>query len=448
MYDFLTQNKRFIPVGVVLVGVLIFSLISLMGLKTPAYIVYVDNQEKIIVERPEEVDKVLEELILEKQKQSSVKLELGSEIKYERTLVSKKAIVKMEDLPEELKKVLRFDCIAALIEVDGKQIAYVESEEKASNLLYKLKNEYSQLDEGEELIEVKFAEKVEIKEGKVSAGDIMAEDKAYDLIKTGTENPEKYTVKEGDSLWLIARKNDMYVDDILRVNQLKNKTLSPGQELVLVKSKPYINVLAQVSGEKNEEIPYETEVIVDKNSSSSINIKQEGKNGKRHIEYLATKCNGIVEKKEIKEETILEAAVKKIIIKGNGVTQVASRGGGGTGILNWPVYGVITQYYKGSSHTGIDIGSKRGTPLKAADTGYVTFAGYKGTYGKFVIIDHANGIVTRYAHCDSISVSVGEEVSKGQTIATMGSTGRSTGPHLHFEVKVNGSFQNPLNYLR
>jgi len=448
MSDYLQQNKRFIPVGVVLVFVLVFSLIGLIGLRTPAYIVYIDDQEKLIVERPEEVDKVLEEIVSEKNKESTVKMELGNVIKYERVLVNKKSIVAMKDLPGELEKVLGFDCIAVCIEVDGKPVAYIESEDKASKLLEKLKTEYSQVDEGEELIEATFAEKVEIKKAKVSISSIMAEEKAYELIKTGTENPEKYTVKEGDSLWLIARRNNMYVDDISRANQLKTNKLSLGQELVLVKSKPYISVLAQVSGERNEEIPFETEVIVDKNSSSSIKIKQEGKNGKRHIQYLATICNGTVEKTEIKEETILEKAVNKVIIKGSGVTQVASRGGGGSGSLSWPVYGVITQYYKGSSHTGVDIASKRGTPMSAADGGYITFAGYQGSYGNLVTVDHCNGIVTRYAHCDSIKVSVGDEVSKGQTIATMGSTGRSTGPHLHFEVKVNGSFHNPLNYLR
>ena len=129
---------------------------------------------------------------------------------------------------------------------------------------------------------------------------------------------------------------------------------------------------------------------------------------------------------------------------------VASRGGSvvGSGNLSWPINGSITQYFKGSAHTGIDIAGSTGAPIRAADSGIVTFAGYQGGYGKFVIINHGNGLVTRYAHCSSINVSPGESVTRGATIATRGSTGRSTGPHLHFEVLVNGSFANPMSYLR
>ena len=96
----------------------------------------------------------------------------------------------------------------------------------------------------------------------------------------------------------------------------------------------------------------------------------------------------------------------------------------------------------------IDIGGSTGQAIRAADSGYVSFTGYQGSYGRLVIVDHNNGIVTKYAHCSSINVSTGQRVSKGATIAALGSTGRSTGPHLHFEVLVNGSPTNPLNYLR
>ncbi|HZJ84078.1 MAG TPA: M23 family metallopeptidase, partial [Syntrophomonadaceae bacterium] len=109
--------------------------------------------------------------------------------------------------------------------------------------------------------------------------------------------------------------------------------------------------------------------------------------------------------------------------------------------------GNITNGYR-SSHTAIDIATRTGTPIRAADSGYVTFTGWQGGYGNFVIVDHGNGIVTRYAHCNSISTSTGQRVNKGEQIATVGSTGRSTGPHLHFEVLVNGGFRNPLSYLR
>jgi murein DD-endopeptidase MepM/ murein hydrolase activator NlpD len=107
----------------------------------------------------------------------------------------------------------------------------------------------------------------------------------------------------------------------------------------------------------------------------------------------------------------------------------------------------LSQRY-GHGHTGIDIDGDTGDPVYAAAGGTVTFAGYTGGYGKCILIRHSNGLTTRYAHCSSISVSSGEKVSGGENIGRVGSTGRSTGSHLHFEVISGGSTRNPLNYLR
>ena len=98
-------------------------------------------------------------------------------------------------------------------------------------------------------------------------------------------------------------------------------------------------------------------------------------------------------------------------------------------------------------HSGIDIGVDYGTVVPAADSGTVTYSGWMQGYGYFVMIDHGDGIVTCYGHNQELLVEEGEKVSKGQAISLAGSTGDSTGPHLHFEVRVNGIPQNPVNYV-
>ncbi len=118
-----------------------------------------------------------------------------------------------------------------------------------------------------------------------------------------------------------------------------------------------------------------------------------------------------------------------------------------------PVQGVVTSRFAAiesvryGAHTGLDIGAGSGTPILAVADGTVTYASPMGTYGNLVIITHGNGIQTYYAHCSKILVSVGQQVSSGQSIALVGSTGNSTGPHLHLEVRINGSPINPQRYL-
>ena len=118
-----------------------------------------------------------------------------------------------------------------------------------------------------------------------------------------------------------------------------------------------------------------------------------------------------------------------------------------------PISGTITSRYgvsssiRSSTHTGLDIAAPQGTSIKAVSEGTVTCASYNGAYGNLVKIDHGNGIETWYAHTSKIYVTVGQKVEAGEVIAAVGSTGNSTGPHLHLEIRINGEHVNPQNYL-
>ena len=118
-----------------------------------------------------------------------------------------------------------------------------------------------------------------------------------------------------------------------------------------------------------------------------------------------------------------------------------------------PVSGIISSRFgarssiRSSAHTGLDIATSTGTPVLAAASGTVTFSGRKGSYGNLLVITHSNGVQTYYGHCSKLYVSAGTTVTQGQTVAAVGSTGNSTGPHLHFEIRVNGVASNPQTYL-
>lgn len=448
MLVYLQENRRLWPAGIALVLVLAFIIIWCFAIRTPAYAVYVDGNKKFLIKNQADFNQALEKMKTDQEAKLQRQLNLTNDIQLKRVFAKRSDIVTSQNIENSLRIAMNMKIKAAAIAVKGQSVAWVENPDVARHLLDSLNATFTKLEQGEKLVEVKYLEDVQVIDEEVEAEKVMTEKQAFDLLTTGTKAPEKYVVKEGDSLWLIARRNSMYVKDIVSANQLNSDRLKPGMELVLVKSKPYITVVAQVLCERDETIPYEVKVVVDPNASSSVRISQEGQPGQRHVVYTASKINGVIDKKVVKEEKIIKQAVSKILVKGNQV-QVASRGGGAaasTGDLDWPLSGSISQYF--GRHTGIDICAPVGSTIRAADAGYVTFAGYQGGYGNFVIVDHGNGLVTRYAHCDSFKVSVGQNVGKGEGIATVGMTGRTTGPHLHFEVQSGGSFVNPIKYLK
>lgn len=170
----------------------------------------------------------------------------------------------------------------------------------------------------------------------------------------------------------------------------------------------------------------------------------------------------VTKKQLIKDHVALAAQEAKLQADADSVTRMLqSMKLGGKyvgGSMSWPVpgRGKITQSYgysihpilkKKLLHTGLDIGVPSGSNVVAAQSGTVIFAGWKGGYGKTVMIDHGGGIVTLYAHNSSLLVDVGAKVSRGGSIAASGSTGLSTGPHVHFEVRVNGQYVDPLKYV-
>lgn len=193
---------------------------------------------------------------------------------------------------------------------------------------------------------------------------------------------------------------------------------------------------SQIENKKVEQ--EELKLLLEKDNESLNNDKIEVENLKSELE---------------KEEDELESEIEKIASQSvvNGESQVISSG-------SWPVpgYSRISSPYgyrihpifnTKKMHTGIDIPAPTGTPTVSIDSGKVIFAGIKGGYGKTVMIQHDDGKVTLYAHNSELTVSVGQRVQKGQVIAKIGSTGNSTGPHLHFEVRINGKHVNPVPFI-
>jgi len=181
-----------------------------------------------------------------------------------------------------------------------------------------------------------------------------------------------------------------------------------------------------------------------------------------YYHQLAAQLDG--QRRELEaEKARIDALVTKLQAQYDAQARAA---GGGSGRFGWPERGPITQPFGCTDllgepydpncptrhfHTGLDIAASYATPIGAADAGVVSFVnldGWGGGYGNYVLITHGNGYATLYAHLSAVYVGVGQAVQRGQAIGAEGSTGYSTGPHLHFEIRFNGAYQNPLNYLQ
>lgn len=164
---------------------------------------------------------------------------------------------------------------------------------------------------------------------------------------------------------------------------------------------------------------------------------------------VETVVDGLYKAPEIKKSAVKVASNTKVSTARN-----MSNEGGALGInLIKPLNGSISSRFgerssiRSGAHTGLDIAAPTGTPIKAAASGTVVFAGPNGSYGKLVVLSHGNGVQTYYGHCSVLNVSVGDVVSQGAVIAKVGMTGNTTGPHLHLEIRVNGVARNPQKYL-
>ncbi len=202
------------------------------------------------------------------------------------------------------------------------------------------------------------------------------------------------------------------------------------------------------------EIPYETKNIktADKPRGYSV-VTTNGENGITEKTEEIVKINGDVSSTTLISSTVIKEQVTRVVTVGTGVNYVSAttkanvQSAGFICPISSGRYRISSYYGDGRNHKGIDLAADRGTPIFAAGAGKVTYAGWDGDYGYNVIIEHSNGMKTRYAHANALCVSKGATVAQGDMIATVGSTGWSTGNHLHFEVIVNGVRVNPGPYI-
>ncbi len=448
----LFQQKQFWLVTVLLI-VLTAGLV--IGLNTSRLtMLVIDGKPLAVIDSPQKVEEALTKIKDEYSQLGYTLSEMTFQITYDDSLAKdQKQPISEEELYNILKNNIDWQVACGAIIINGQPAIYLASEDLARTVLEEVKQYYLPAADGQVNVEqVSFNEDVQVTTGQAMLAELAAPEEAVRLMVQGRDKLVQHTIRQGDSLWTIARENGITVEDLRAANpDLKGDLLKQGMVLNLVKAEPLVNVVATLTTTVEEKIPFKT---VYENDSSmwkgQQKVKQAGIAGSRQVTYRVTKTNNVETAREELVSKLISEPVSQVVVRGT-KAMVASRGGGGNGVLGWPTRGNITSGYgvrrSTGTHGGIDIDGDKGDPIFAAEAGVVLEAGWAGTYGYCVIIDHGDGLSTLYGHLSKINVSIGQQVQRGDIIGLMGSTGRSTGSHLHFEVRINGIRQNPLRFL-
>lgn len=259
-----------------------------------------------------------------------------------------------------------------------------------------------------------------------------------------------YTVVKGDNVGRIASNYKMTVSQLKALNPGKNLNLiHPGDKIAVSAAVPYLSIKQTVTESYTEKIAYGTTIQYSSTMyTGTSSIKSAGVYGSAAVTADVVYVNGVEQDRTILSYEVTKEPVNEVKLVGTKARPATMA----TGHFIKPVNGTTSSKYgnrpsMGDFHTGHDWAAPKGTTIKASDGGKVIWSGWKGNYGYLVIIDHENGYQTYYAHCSKLIVKKGDRVYQGQKIAEVGTTGRSTGNHLHFEIRYNGKHQNPLKYV-
>lgn len=419
-----------------------------------------DGRMLCIVKSRDVAEKALSQIQNDLKTTYGMDIQQSGELTYAPVSCDSQNIVGEEDAKKALKANIDVKVMASVIKVNDRPAVALQTADEAQQALDTVLNPFKNAPADRYRTDVSFVENVQIAQMPIDYSLVTEKDDAVRALTLGTGVEDNfYTVKKGDSLARVAKKNNVKVSDLKKANPALsiNDVIQPGQTLNAVKPVNWVNVRYTETITRQEALPFETVEQPDATLYTTQKKTQtEGKNGQREVIAKITFINGMEATKEILSQTVIEAAQNQVVLRGTKKvpTNAGSSAGGSTsaGHFTLPVRNyTLTSTFRVRTlggvtrwHYGVDLAAPKGTPIYASRAGTVNFAGSSSGYGLLVKISHGGGVETRYGHCSKLLVTKGQEVSKGQLIALVGSTGHSTGPHCHFEVRINGTPVDPL----
>lgn len=358
-----------------------------------------------------------------------------------------------------MKHLNKLDAVEFRVEGETRFTLPADQADEVDLILKKYKLNYlskSSIAPEAKILKVDFQQKIEIIPVKVDDEFTFnsIDDLTADLSRNEVE-ADWYTIVSGDNLWQIAMdRTDVTLTTIQDYNPLLdlNAIIYPGKEILLKPADPVYDVEVHLENIALEPVEFDTIRIKDESLLTSQRvILKEGIEGEKKVVYDITIVNGYPTEVLAIQETVLKQPVSAEVKVGTKRT-VGRSGGNNYGVVSGRLssnYGYRTHPISGRRifHNGIDLAAPTGTAVYAYADGKVTSVSQDNTLGKYITIDHGGGLKTRYLHLSAYKVSVGDKVTAGQRIGSVGNTGYSTGSHLHFEVLKNGSYVSPWNYI-
>lgn len=301
------------------------------------------------------------------------------------------------------------------------------------------------------LTNIEYAEKIEVVEAYLLEDELNTVEEAVNLVTKEQETQIIYKVVAGDTLSQISLDNNIPMDELIAINDAlenENTIIRVDQELVITVPEPELSIMWKEQQVYTEDYEAEVQYVPNDDWYTTQRVTlQEPSAGRRKVAAEIEYKNGQEVSREILKEEVYAEAVPKIVERGTKIppTYIKPIAGGRLssrfGARSAPTRGAST------NHKGVDWATPIGTTVVASNAGTVVHAGWASGYGYAVYINHSDGRQTRYGHLSKVLVKVGQTVSQGERIALSGNTGRSTGPHVHFEIRINGNAVNPLQYL-
>ena len=447
------NNNRFrrflaVVITVAVVGISYVSY-SINDTRTKAVNVFLGEEQIGVVRTSEEAIQAYTELEESLVDTYQMGVSIDKKLHFEETNAKDEALSSYSEIKSNIKSNINVAVTGFELLVDKESFGVFKSKEEVESILNTIKEPFITENERESIItESSFIEEIDIVKKDTKYSELKDPLATIESIRQGKDEMRTHIVEVGESYWIIARMYDTHVEDLINANPGQDpEKLKPGDEVKLFVPTPLLTVVTNEEVQYTEETDYKTEVENDDTLyKNQKNITVKGKKGLSEIKATEIRHNGILIEKNVTEEIVIEEPVTEKIVQGT--KELPKTAAKGSFIV--PTSGRITSPYgmrSGRMHRGVDLANRSGTSVYAADGGKVQFSGYSGSYGYMIEINHENGYVTRYAHNSKLLVKSGERVYRGQLIAKMGSTGRSTGSHLHFEVIVNGAHQNPSRYI-